>query len=373
MRIWYGLFLLFLAPTPVISQVEVEFCGVSWIVRGEVRTGQKLGREALLIRSGLAILSGVEFENGTIEYDVAVSGERSFLGVAFRFDTTAGTYEDFYLRPHQTGRPDATQYTPVYHGVSAWQLYPEYNTSLNIPRDEWIHIRLEIAGSRMEVYVNSMDEPLIVIDRLRLGRTQGAVALKAILGANTDAYPSAFSNFSIVNNDRPVHYTDEPTPTLESGYVQQWAVSDAYTANPSHLKELPHDLLSSSTWRVVNSDSIGRVNLAKLHPFPSGGGLIFARVIIDANRSLVKQLNFGFSDRGSVFLNGELLFTGDNTYLSRSHRYLGVMTVDNDALFLPLEHGENELVFAVSEAFGGWGLTARFENMDGIRLDTRTR
>ena len=53
----------------------------------------------------------------------------------------------------------------------------------------------------------------------------------------------------------------------------------------------------------------------------------------------------------------------------RSLRYLGVMTIDNDALFLPLKQGENELIFAVSEAFGGWGVTARLEDLAGIRLE----
>jgi hypothetical protein len=79
-------------------------------------------------------------------------------------------------------------------------------------------------------------------------------------------------------------------------------------------------------------------------------------------------MGFGFSDRGSVFLNGRLLFTADNTYLSRSGRYLGVMTVDNDTLYLPLAAGDNELVFAVTEAFGGWGFVARLGDTEGIRV-----
>jgi hypothetical protein len=50
-------------------------------------------------------------------------------------------------------------------------------------------------------------------------------------------------------------------------------------------------------------------------------------------------------------------------------RYLGVMTVDNDALYLPLRRGENELIMAVSEAFGGWGLIARFADTTGITVE----
>jgi len=36
------------------------------------------------------------------------------------------------------------------------------------------------------------------------------------------------------------------------------------------------------------------------------------------------------------------------------------MTPD-DAVYLPLRPGENELLFAVAEAFGGWGLEARLD------------
>jgi hypothetical protein len=50
---------------------------------------------------------------------------------------------------------------------------------------------------------------------------------------------------------------------------------------------------------------------------------------------------------------------------SRSLRYLGVMTLDNDALRIRLEKGDNELLFAVTEAFGGWGLNARLDGVEG--------
>jgi hypothetical protein len=68
-----------------------------------------------------------------------------------------------------------------------------------------------------------------------------------------------------------------------------------------------------------------------------------------------------------VFLNGQPLFAGDDTYQSRDYRFLGSIGWW-DSVFLPLRQGENDLVIAVSESFGGWGLQARFENLDGIRL-----
>lgn len=37
------------------------------------------------------------------------------------------------------------------------------------------------------------------------------------------------------------------------------------------------------------------------------------------------------------------------------------MGADHDALFLELRPGENELVFALRDRSGGWGLVARVE------------
>ena len=43
---------------------------------------------------------------------------------------------------------------------------------------------------------------------------------------------------------------------------------------------------------------------------------------------------------------------------TRDYRFLGSIGYW-DRLYLPLVPGENELVLAVSENFGGWGLQAR--------------
>ena len=37
----------------------------------------------------------------------------------------AGNYEEFYLRPPQSGSPDANQYSPVFHGLTSWQLWTQ--------------------------------------------------------------------------------------------------------------------------------------------------------------------------------------------------------------------------------------------------------
>ena len=89
-----------------------------------------------------------------IELDLAVGAARGFHGVVWRlFDDE--NFESFFVRPHQMGNPDAVQYTPVFNGVSAWQLYhgPGYWAPLTFPLGDWFTIRVAFEGSRAEVFV----------------------------------------------------------------------------------------------------------------------------------------------------------------------------------------------------------------------------
>jgi hypothetical protein len=51
-----------------------------------------------------------------------------------------------------------------------------------------------------------------------------------------------------------------------------------------------------------------------------------------------KRLDFGFSDRVRVYLNGNLLFSADDSYRSRDYRFLGSIGWF-DSLWLPLAAG----------------------------------
>jgi len=77
----------------------------------------------------------------------------------------------------------------------------------------------------------------------------------------------------------------------------------------------------------------------------------------------VKQLNFGYSDTAAVFVNGALVYKGDNTYMSRDYRYLGTIGLF-DSVALPLKSGENEVWIAVTEAFGGWGIMGQLVDLE---------
>ena len=82
---------------------------------------------------------------------------------------------------------------------------------------------------------------------------------------------------------------------------------------------------------------------------------------IQADRDEVRKLSLGYSDEVSVFLNGRILYRGRSAQSFRDPGFLGIVNPDNDALYLPLKKGSNELVLAVSELGGGWGFVARLD------------
>jgi hypothetical protein len=100
-----------------------------------------------------------------------------------------------------------------------------------------------------------------------------------------------------------------------------------------------------------------------MEPQP-GMKVVYARTRIDSNRDQVKKLYIGYSDDVSVFLNGNILYRGRSAQNFRDPGFLGIVNAENDAVYLPLKKGSNELVLAVSELGGGWGFICRLADLE---------
>jgi hypothetical protein len=100
----------------------------------------------------------------------------------------------------------------------------------------------------------------------------------------------------------------------------------------------------------------------RLEPQP-GTKLVYARTTIASDRDQVRKLEIGYSDEVSVFLNGRILYRGRSAQYFRDPGFLGIVHPENDAVFLPLKKGNNELMLAVGEIGGGWGFICRLEDV----------
>jgi hypothetical protein len=157
---------------------KIEFNDKRWQIEArEIEHVEYLGESAIKIKGGTAMLPDLGVQNGLVEFDMAVSEKRGFAGLRFRAKDDKN-YEHFYIRPHQSGKPDANQYNPVFNGVAAWQLYhgKDYSVPLKYRYNEWMHIKIIFAGSHAKIYIDS-DTAVLHIKDLRHGIFSGGIGL----------------------------------------------------------------------------------------------------------------------------------------------------------------------------------------------------
>jgi hypothetical protein len=190
-------------------QIAVENGTGLELVRVVPQTVTYRGHQALRLaeapsanNNAVALVNGVEFQDGTIDVDVAglpAAGSnevaRGFVGVAFRSTPHAGAFDCFYIRPtngradDQLRRNHSTQYTS--EPDFPWQkLRAEapgvYESYVDLETGAWTHLKIEVGGTRARLFVNSAAQPALIVNDLKRGTTRGQVGLW--IGAGTEAY-----------------------------------------------------------------------------------------------------------------------------------------------------------------------------------------
>jgi hypothetical protein len=346
-----------------------------WELAGEETVVEEFdGRLALRLKTGAAVYRDLRFLDGTIEFDLQVTPYRSFSFLSFRMQSD-DEHEEIYLRAHKSLLPDAVQYTPVYRGFSQWQLYHDARSTgpAPLPPGEWIPVKVVVDGPRAAVFVGSADEPRLVVPRLAREPKPGYLALSSFLprGTPADVYVTNFADIVVrpgeVEYEFPAVEAVAPLP----GRIASWGVSPAFAPAEGLLTELPEEARVRGEWQTVPANADGVVELERHVTRPEGvrRAAVLAAVRISAGEATTRRLYLGFSDEVSVFLNGRLLVADDESYSFNQPRRQGLLSGDQLSVFLPLERGANELVLAVADRFGGWGLAGRLEDATGLRVE----
>ncbi|UCD18828.1 MAG: SMP-30/gluconolactonase/LRE family protein [candidate division WOR-3 bacterium] len=345
-------FCLVLNTSAIAGTGVIDFDSDQWVT-DKARIVEHLGRQSLL---GSAYLSDVEFDNGIIEVDIAVAGQkvRAYPGIIFRMQSE-DDYERFYVRTHRANLyTDALQYAPITNAITSWQLYngDGFTAGVDFPSDQWVHVKMEILGKQALVYVGNMQKPALVINELMHGASKGAIGIMA----EGTAYFSSF-RYTITDDLK-----FEPPPVVDTlpGIITDWQLSQPFKLTEVDMQQYPDKrMLSGIEWQDARSTPSGLVDIGRY-----AGRLgrepdcIFARRIIDTDKDRMLHLSFGYSDAVSIFLNGERYFLGNSAYRSRDPSFLGIIGYF-DEVSLPLRKGKNELLLIVAEVFGGWGFMAR--------------
>ena len=151
---------------------------------------------------GIVVLPGTAFHSGTIELDVAgrtragaLPDPRGFIGVAFRVAPEPSKYECIYFRPtngradDQVRRNHSTQYIsmPEYEWSRLRKESPgQYESYVDLVPGEWTKIKIEVSGVKARLFVNDSTQPVLIVNDLKHGDSEGAVALW--IGLGTEGY-----------------------------------------------------------------------------------------------------------------------------------------------------------------------------------------
>jgi hypothetical protein len=203
---WTLTLLPVLASAQTIASLEPQNVAMAAVeYRGRPAVQLKVAPDAANAIS-YAVVKGSRFHNGTIEVDLAgkpaegaATAARGFIGIAFRMRD--GRYEYIYLRPtngradDQVRRNHSTQYSshPDYDFARMRKESPElYESYVDLEPGVWTKYKIMIDGVRARLYVNGAAQPCLIVNDLKMGDTEGSVALW--VGPGTEGY---FSNLKI--------------------------------------------------------------------------------------------------------------------------------------------------------------------------------
>lgn len=322
-----------------------------------------------VVGRGYVVLKNTDFADGTIEFDD--QPDERFASFYFHWQDSVEN-ENFYFRTARgAGHPDAmdgVQYAPTIKGVNCWDIMLHYQGPATFGQQTPNHVKLVISGKQMRVYVNRQDRPTLEIPRLEGNTTHGGLAFSG---------KATISHLVIKpGQTEGLSPAEGPDPTInDPRYIRHWQVS------PSDSIPAPMDFSMAfipgkqTVWSPIAAERRGLVNLTRLYGGEMGSGfgrhrLAWLKTHIHADMARQVQLRLGFLDEVWMFLNGNWLYVDKNFFRFPIAKVPdGRLSLENTTVSLPLQQGDNELLIGVGSNFFGWGIMARLDDLDGIRLD----
>jgi hypothetical protein len=317
------------------------------------------GKEVIKLDRGIVWVKGIDFADGIIEADLSVSPERSFGGICFRGDEE-GNEELIYLRVPLSGRDDAIQYVPFFNKEANWQLYPEHQANYTFPQTGWVHMKIVLSGNTAQLFVDTVSKAVLTVANLRTHNRSGKIGFTC-LGEET------FANLTCTPMPRSAL---TPVPVRkENGLITHYQISQSYTID-KNTKEVAYPSSMKLKWKTVATDEDGLLDISKYYAKQNAetyesrsNDMVWLRQELAAGEPVTRRMNFDFSNRVWVFLNGQILYHGDHSFFLKGTLFNGSIEKQfiSDAVYLPLKKGNNELLIGISAVANGWGIISKIQ------------
>jgi len=208
------------------------------VTGGKAEAVEYQGRKAVRLTTEsteevFAFLNSVQFQDGTIEADIALKattppGVRmpGFIGIAFRTRPDTSHYDMFYLRPgnsrseNQAMRNHSVQYVaaPGFDWYTLRRQWPWiYESWADLQPERWAHVKIEVHGRNAKLYVDGSENPSLIVNGLRGEDLEGGIALWGYAGEEayfsnakvTPAPAEAISNGGEASGAWDVHFPSD--------------------------------------------------------------------------------------------------------------------------------------------------------------------
>lgn len=347
--------------------------------------GSRATPDGIAIVRGIACRADLALDDGIIEFELAPSSN-GFAGIAFRMSSPAD-YEIIYFRQGAEGRWAGVQYQPVYEGETTWQLYPGDGYEADLPArvattaDGWTKVRLVIAGRRADLYVGNETTPALRVRELKRTTARGPIALWAATSQKVTSATATIRALRVRPLDG-VTLAPAAPDTASPGQLTRWRVSQRFAAPDSvafaeTLSSEPRR--AAHEGRLATAEPSGLVSLTAFVGNPAGPqrtnvfggagwGVAYANVTLHSNRAQMRRLSLSYSEAVGVYLDGALVYVGDNRYEVRAKGQLGVVGREGETVPLHLHPGDNDIVLAIVDKAFGWGFRGRLDSLDAVQV-----
>ena len=318
---------------PIVYESEFPNLESIFISDPEPRIMEWQGHNALRLSGEgacLVVFPEVNLTRGSIEVDIGSEGP-AFPGIAFRILDSLN-YELGYAQPHTSGKWDALQYDPVFHGSNTWQLYhgPGAHQSVEVPTNEWFRFRIEFQDQSACIQVG--DQEPLVVNHLAHTHQSGLVGLWTYL-------PAYFSNLCIRDETSELLIRSKMISNVDVGTVTEWFLQG---------------------FGVVDTEPNGILNLNRYLPTTTKEVILKQRIELFEDQELT--FNLGYSDVLSFQIGGEIIYQGENLFHdSPKWEERGYVSPDQQVIY-SLSKGIHTITATLTaKEFFGFGLTLRID------------
>ena len=295
--------------------------------------------------------------NYRLEVEILPSKERGFIGVNYYMQDEP----DFGCNFHFATSDDTLNLQSMSmwgNNKGSWKLWPVSQKTMVVPPDTWIHFTVENGKN----FTNIFYQDSCIYTIYDLPYYKGGIRFFSTY------YGSAlFRNLKITklpeNSIHPI-LNDIWQESRTKKLIRNWQITEMKPQNYANNTLPDQSKLIQEPWQKAETDNRVILILSAIYPNYSQN-TILAKTNILSDKKTTQIAYVTYTDRFSLYCNGELIFKGPdrNWFNSDRSKYGDSRLIpDQFKIQLPLKEGENTIIVRseVMEDFG-WGFWMRLE------------